>query len=59
MVDVPLNSWYIDTGAPINGISLLQGLERKWGPSLDEADLIIGKGGKVKVEWIETVNLKL
>lgn len=59
LVDVPLNSWWIDIEASIHVTNFLQGFVEQWRPMQEEIDLFMKDGEEVKVEQIETVKLKL
>jgi len=59
LVDVPLNSWWIDSGASIHVANSLQGFKDKRKPSDAEINLFVGNGNKVDVQFIGTVELKL
>ena len=59
LVDVPLNSWWIDSGASIHIANSLQGFVSKRRPSENEVSLCVGNGVQVKVEFIGVVKLSL
>jgi hypothetical protein len=58
-VDVPLNSWWIDTGASIHVTNSLQGFKSKRKPNDGEVAVYMGNGEKALVEFIGVVNLPL
>uniref|UniRef100_A0A2N9II69 CCHC-type domain-containing protein n=1 Tax=Fagus sylvatica TaxID=28930 RepID=A0A2N9II69_FAGSY len=59
LVDVPLNSWWIDTGASIHVTNSLQGFKSKRRPNDGEVAVYMGNGEKALVEFIGVVNLPL
>lgn len=59
LIDVPLNSWWIDSGASIHITNSLQGIQNKRKPHKDEVNLCVGNGNDVKVEWTGDVSLQL
>uniref|UniRef100_A0A2N9EFV4 Retrovirus-related Pol polyprotein from transposon TNT 1-94-like beta-barrel domain-containing protein n=1 Tax=Fagus sylvatica TaxID=28930 RepID=A0A2N9EFV4_FAGSY len=59
LVDVPLNSWWIDTGASIHVTNSLQGFKSKRRPNDGEVAVYMDNGEKALVEFIGVVNLPL
>jgi hypothetical protein len=59
LVDVPLNSWWIDTGASIYVTNSLQEFKSKRRPNDGEIAVYMGNGEKALVEFIGVVNLPL
>ena len=59
LIDVPVNSWWIDSGASIHVSNSLQGFRSKRKPSDAEVNLFVGNGNKVDVQFIGLVELKL
>ena len=59
LIDVPVNSWWIDSGVSIHVANSLQGFRSKWKPSDTEINLFVGNGIKVDVQFIGLVELKL
>ena len=59
LVDVPLNSWWIDSGATIHVSNSLQGFRSKRKPRDKEAVVFMGNGEKALVEFIGVVRLPL
>jgi hypothetical protein len=59
LVDVLLNSWWIDTGASIQITNSLQGFKSKRRPNDGEVAVYLGNGEKVLVEFIGVDNLPL
>ena len=56
---MPLNSWWIDSGASSHIVNSLQGFISKRRPSENEVSLCVGNGVQVKVEFIGVVKLSL
>ena len=59
LVDVPSNTWWLDTGATIHVTNSLQELKTRRRPSDRELSIAVGNGVNVGVENIETASLKL
>uniref|UniRef100_A0A2N9IWZ4 Integrase catalytic domain-containing protein n=1 Tax=Fagus sylvatica TaxID=28930 RepID=A0A2N9IWZ4_FAGSY len=59
LVDVPLNSWWVDTGASIHVTNSLHGFKSKRRPYDGEVAVYMGNGEKALVEFIGVVNLPL
>jgi hypothetical protein len=59
LIDVPLSSWWFDSGATIHIANSLQGFKSKRRPSEDEKYLYVGNGVQVEIELIGVVSLKL
>uniref|UniRef100_A0A2N9I4J9 Integrase catalytic domain-containing protein n=1 Tax=Fagus sylvatica TaxID=28930 RepID=A0A2N9I4J9_FAGSY len=59
LIDVPLNSWWFDSGATVHIANSLQGFKSKRRPSEDEKYLYVGNGVQVEIELIGVVSLKL
>lgn len=59
MVDIPLNSWWLDSGASIHVSNSLQGFKTKRKPSEVEVNLFVGNGNRVNVQFIGLVELRL
>jgi hypothetical protein len=59
MVDVPSDTWWLDTGANIHVTNSLQELQNTRKPSNGELMVNMGNGVKVKVEYIGTAKLLL
>ena len=57
LVVVPPNSWWLDSGSPINIANSLQGFITKRQPSEGEINLHVGNGVKVDVLFIGTIAL--
>ena len=57
LVNVPPNSWWLDTGASIHITHSLQGFKRSRKPSDAELSLTVGDGNKVEVKDIGVVSL--
>ena len=58
LVDVPFNTWWLDTGATIHVTNSLQELKTRRRPSDGELSIVVGNGVNVGVENIGTVSLK-
>lgn len=59
LLDVPLNSQWIDTRASIHITNLLHVFVKKESPNQDEVGLFKGNGEKEIVKWIRIVKQKL
>ncbi|TXG49740.1 hypothetical protein EZV62_025615 [Acer yangbiense] len=59
LVDVPVNSWWVDSGATIHVTNSVQGFRSKRKPSDKEAVVFMGNGEKVFVEFMGVVRLPL
>ena len=59
MVDVPLNTWWLDSGATIHVVNSLQGFRSLRKPSKAESEIIVGDGARVAVKDVEMVSLNL
>jgi transposase InsO family protein len=59
LVDVPLNSWWVDIGASIHVTNSLHGFKSKKRPYDGEVAVYMGNGEKALVEFIGVVNLPL
>jgi len=59
LVDVPSNTWWLDTGATIHVTNSLQELKTRRRPSDGELSIAVGNGVNVGVENIGTASLKL
>ena len=59
LVDVPSNTWWLDTGASIHVTNSLQKLKTRRRPSDGELSIAVGNGVNVGVENIGTASLKL
>jgi hypothetical protein len=59
LVNVPSDSWWLDTGSPIHIANSLQGFIKRRAPSRAEKNLFVGNGMKVAVEAIGDVRLRL
>ena len=59
LVDVLLNSWWIDSGASIHIANSLQGFISKRRPNENEVSLCVGNGVQVKIDFIGVVKLSL
>ena len=59
MVDVPLNTWWLDSGATIHVVNSLQGFRSLRNPSKVESEIIVGDGARIVVEDIGMVSLNL
>ena len=59
IVDVHVNSWWLDTGATIHVINSLQEMTNKRRSSKHEEFVYMGDGSKVKVEFFGMIKLRL
>ena len=59
IVDVHVNSWWLDTGATIHVTNSLQEMTNRRKPSKHEECVYMGDGSKVKVEFFGMIKLKL
>ena len=59
MVDVPLNTWWLDSGATIHVVNSLQGFRSLRKPSKAELEIIVGDGARVAVKDVGMVSLNL
>ena len=59
MVDVPLNTWWLDSGATIHVVNSLQGFRSLRKPSKAESEIIVGDGARVAVKDVGMVALNL
>jgi hypothetical protein len=59
LVDIPLNSWWVDTDASIHVTNSLHGFKSKRRPYDGEVAVYMGNGEKALVEFIGVVNLPL
>jgi|UniRef100_A0A2N9FVY3 hypothetical protein len=59
LMDVPLNSWWVDTGASIHVTNSLHGFKSKRKPYDGEVAIYMGNGDKALIEYIGVVNLPL
>ena len=59
IVDVHVNSWWLDTGATIHVINSLQEMTNKRKSSKHEEFVYMGDGSKVKVEFFGMIKLRL
>uniref|UniRef100_A0A2N9EWH4 Integrase catalytic domain-containing protein n=1 Tax=Fagus sylvatica TaxID=28930 RepID=A0A2N9EWH4_FAGSY len=59
LVDIPLNSWWVDTGASIHVTNSLHGFKSKRRPYDGEVAVYMGNEEKALVEFIGVVNLPL
>lgn len=57
LVDVPPNSWWLDSGTSIHITNSLQGLINKRKPTKGEVNVYVGNGSRVEVVFIGTVIL--
>ena len=57
MVDVPLNTWWLNSGATIHVVNSLQGFRSLRKPSKAESEIIVGDGARIAVEDIGMVSL--
>ena len=59
IVNIPVNSWWIDSGVSTHVVISLQGLINKRKPSLKESKLKVGNDLEVEVEFVGVVKLTL
>ena len=59
IIDVPLNTWWLDIGAFIHITNSLQAVISRRKPSSLEQYVYMGDGTKVQVEFLGTVRLQL
>ena len=59
IVDIHVNSWWLDTGATIHVTNSLQEMTKKKRPSKHEEFVYMGNGSKVKVEFFGMIKLRL
>jgi len=59
VIDVPPNSWWLDSGATIHVVNSLQGFTSLRKPSDVESKIIMGDGARALVEDIGVVSLNL
>jgi hypothetical protein len=59
IIDVPSNTWWLDTGATIHVTNSLQAVTSRRRPSRLEEYVYMGDNTKVRVEFFGTVNLQL
>ncbi|XP_019266856.1 PREDICTED: uncharacterized protein LOC109244252 [Nicotiana attenuata] len=52
LIQFPLNSWWLDSGATVHVTNDLQDLVSRRKPKEDEASVVVGNGLKAKVEFI-------
>ena len=59
IIDVPSNSWWLDTGATIHVTNSLQAVTSRRRPSSLEQNVYMGDDTKVQIEFLGTVRLQL
>ncbi|KAI5352348.1 hypothetical protein L3X38_005239 [Prunus dulcis] len=59
MIEVSVDTWWLDSGASIHVANSLQGFITKRPPNKDEVKVFVGNGVKVQVEFIGAVRIQL
>lgn len=59
IIDVPSNTWWLDTGATINVTNSLQAVTNRRKPNSLEEYVYMGDGTKVRIEFFGTVRIQL
>ena len=59
IIDVPMNTWWLDTGATINVITSLQGMISQRGLTNLEQHVYMGDSSRAKVDIMGIIKLKL
>ena len=59
LIEVPINSWWFDTGCTVHITNSLHGFEKQKDSSFNCCNVFVGEGTKVAVRVVRIVKLKL